>query len=266
MGDEDLARLAATTNKLMPADIDAFLASGGSRAAAPAAGAGYSETALSQKQRVLASRLTRGSQLVVPGTISVQCSWEEMDQVRAAAKARGADNQPSAFTMFAYCVALTLKDFPAFRSTLRGDEILRTYDHSNLGIAVARPGDELVIAAVEDADTLDWGEFSRRTRERIDEARNGKDQASESVTISLTNMQAFGLRDAVAVVVPPAVATLFLGEVYYGQDGRLAEPSLKRLVNLSLTFDHRLINGVGAADFLNAVKQKVETVSSLIAV
>lgn len=78
-------------------------------------------------------------------------------------------------------------------------------------------------------------------------------------------MQAFGLRDAVPVVVPPGIATLFLGEVYNGLCNDVVdEIKLRRLVNLSLTFDHRLINGVGAADFLNRVRANVETISSLI--
>ena len=266
ISDADLAGIPAAAGKLMPSDIDAFLAGPPSSGAKVAEGAGgrFSEVTLSQKQRLLASRLVRGSQLVVPGTISVAACWEGIEHCRDRQKASSGDFQPSAFTMFAFAVAQTLKDFPAFRSTLRGEETLRTYDHASLGIAVALPGDELVLAVVGNADALSWREFAERSREGIREARDGRDQANEAVTISLTNMQAFGLRDAVPVVVPPAVGTIFLSEVYNGLDNDTRELRLRRLVNLVLTFDHRLVNGVGAADFLNAVKTKVETISSLI--
>lgn len=262
LSDEEIASIPAAGNKLMPEDIDAYL----SGRAAPVVSSSYTEQPLAQKQRLLASRLVRGSQLVVPGTISVVCEWVAVENLRARIKSAGGDFQPSAFTMFAYAVARALRDFPMFRSTLVGDGTLRTYNTAHLGIAVALPGDELVLAVVDDADQLEWRDFATRMRAQIELARSGQDQANESVTISLTNMQAAGLRDAVPVVVPPGVGTLFLGESYYGIDqDTTAEVKLTRLANLALTFDHRLINGVGAADFMNAVKANVESIGSLIA-
>ncbi|MFQ3587121.1 MAG: 2-oxo acid dehydrogenase subunit E2 [Fimbriimonadaceae bacterium] len=262
LSDEDLAELASRGAKLMPADIDAYLAEKAD--ASPASEAAYDEAPLSAKQKLLASRLVRGSQLVVPGTISTPVAWEPIEDLRARYKAAGGDFQPSVFTMFAFGVARALAGHPAFRSTLTAGDILRTYRSASLGIAVALPGDELVLAVVEDADSLDWPAFAQATRERIELARQGKDQANEAVTLSLTNMQNFGLRDAVPVVVPPSVGTLFLGDVYRGLDPESEAPKTRRFANIALTFDHRVINGVGAAQFLNAVKTNVETIGQLI--
>lgn len=268
VSEADLAALAAGGGKLMPADIDAFLS--GTKPAASsgvsnraASGAGWVEEKLGTKQRVMSSRLQRGSQLVVPGTITVPIEWGGIERARDRFKLARSDFQPSSFTMFAFAVAKALADFPAFRSTLVGEDSVRRYDHVNLGVAVALPGDELVLAVVEGADALDWRTFAANMRERITEARGGKDQANESVTISLTNMQNFGLRDAVPVVVPPAVATLFLGEVYYGVDQETGE-GVRRYANAALTFDHRLINGVGAAQFMAAVKEKAEMIEGMV--
>lgn len=269
--DDQLAGIPASGSKLMPEDIDAFMSGGGAATggetqaeAGPTRGDGYSDTPMSQAQRLLSSRLVRGSQLVVPGTESVVVRWEQIESLRKEIKDGGGEFQPSTFTMFSYAVAKTLADFPQFRSTLVGESTIRTYDHVSLGIAVARPGDELVMAVVRDADTLNWREFADAMRARIDEARDGKDQVDASVSISLTNMQSFGLRDAVAVVVPPAVATLFIGEVYNGLDQEASEPKLARCSNMGLSFDHRLINGVGAAQFLNAVREKLQNIRDLI--
>lgn len=266
LSEDDLAKVPAAGSKLMPEDIDAFLSSGSGSAAAagPKETETYSEVAMGQKQRLLSSRLVRGSQLVVPGTIAVACDWGGIERLRGRYKESGSDFQPSSFTIFSFAVAQALKDFPAFRSTLVGEDTVRTYKTAHLGIAVALPGDELVLAVVDDADQLSWEDFAKRTREQIELARSGKDQANESVTISLTNMQAAGLRDAVPVVVPPSVATLFLGESYVALDQHSLEMTMKRYVNLALTFDHRLINGVGAADFLNRVKRNIEVISALI--
>ncbi|HVT11781.1 MAG TPA: 2-oxo acid dehydrogenase subunit E2 [Fimbriimonadaceae bacterium] len=262
VSDADLAKIPSAGSKLMPSDIDAYLAGGAT--AGPKRGAGYTETAVGQKQRLLSSRLVRGNQLVVPGTISVAVDWEPIENLRSRIKAKGGDFQPSVFTIFAYAVAQAVKDFPGFRTTLVNDDTMRTYDHVALGIAVALPGDDLVLAVVPDADALSWRDFAAKTRERIDVARGGQDQANEAVTISLTNMQNFGLRDAVPVVVPPSVATLFLGEVYNGLANDTSELKLRRLVNLALTFDHRVMNGVGAANFLNKVKGNLESIGGLV--
>ncbi|MBS1713368.1 MAG: 2-oxo acid dehydrogenase subunit E2 [Armatimonadetes bacterium] len=266
--DADIEQIAASGSKLMPDDVDAHLNGGASAASAGPAGTvrkeGYSEQPMGQKQRVLMSRLTRGNQLVVPGTMTVAVSWGPIEQLRREFKDAGGDFQPSAFTMFAYAAALATKDHPMFRSTIVGDGTVRTYDHIHLGIAVALPGDELVIARIDDADGMDWRTFAEACRAQIDLARGGKDQANESVTLSLTNMQAFGIRDAVAVVVPPGVATVFLGEPYNGLDPHATDVRLARYANLGITFDHRLINGVGAAHYQNAVKANVENIRDLV--
>jgi pyruvate dehydrogenase E2 component (dihydrolipoamide acetyltransferase) len=256
VSDDQMARLAGNSSKLMPADIDAFLAMAGDRP--------FDERPVPPKQRVLNSRLVRATQLVVPGTITVAVNWESVDRCREAAKAAGGEFQPSAFTMLAYAVAQTVRDHPSLRTSILGEETFRTYRSLSLGIAVSLPGDELLLAVVEDADSLGWLEFASRTRQRIELARSGRDQAVESVTLSLTNMQGFGLRDAVPVVVPPACATLFIGELYpavvEGPNGLRT----RKTCNLTLTFDHRVMNGVGAAQFMNGLKAKVESIAQII--
>ncbi|MBX3118214.1 MAG: 2-oxo acid dehydrogenase subunit E2 [Fimbriimonadaceae bacterium] len=269
ISDDVLGTISSRSGKLMPSDIDAFLEGGDdSGAVTPVAsgvGGKFVEEAVAPAQRLLASRLVRGTQLVVPGTISVAAVWESIERVRAIYKSSGDEFQPSAFTMFAYAVAQATKKFPSFRSTLIGNDVLRTYQHVNIGIAVALPGDELVLAVVQEADKMDFRTFGEECRRVIKLAREGQDQANESVTISLTNMQHYGLRDAVPVVVPPSVGTLFLGEVYNGLDNDSVDTiSMKRTVNLALTFDHRVINGVGAAEYLQAIKTNVETALSVV--
>lgn len=255
--DDELNHIPFAGSKMLPSDVDAYR---NASATQPA----YSDRPLSSKQRLLASRLVRGNQIVVPGTMSVACRWEALESRRAEYKASRMDFQPSLFTMFAYLVAQALEAHPNFRSTLVGDATLRTFDAASLGIAVALPEDELVLAVVESANKLDWPTFAARTRERIEQARTGVDQVNEKVTISLTNMQGFGLRDATPVVVPPMVATLFIGEVYVALDPLADGLKAARFANLALTFDHRVLNGVGAAEFLNAIKAAAEDVDSWI--
>jgi pyruvate/2-oxoglutarate dehydrogenase complex dihydrolipoamide acyltransferase (E2) component len=257
ISDEVLLSVRFSGSKLMPADIDAYLSGQGGAVSS----LGYEEKQLGGKQRVLNSRMVRSNALVVPGTMTVVASWTPIEHERARLKSGGGEFQPSAFTMFAYAVAKAMSEFPAFRSTLAGDDKMRTYKDASLGVAVALPGDELVLAVVDKANTLNWAGFAGELRSKIDAARGGKDQAHEAVTVSLTNMQAFGLRNAIPVVVAPSMATIFLGEVFHDiEEGG----GIRRVVNLTMTFDHRLANGVGAAEFLNKIKEYVETIGKTL--
>ncbi|HWD41299.1 MAG TPA: 2-oxo acid dehydrogenase subunit E2 [Fimbriimonas sp.] len=256
LSEDVLQKLAAGKAKLMPEDIDAHLQGGKS--------ATYDDRPVPGKQRILNTRLVRATQLVVPGTITAVVNWEGIARERAKAKSSGGTFQPSSFTLFAYAVAQAVKDHPSLKTALIGEDTYRTYKQLSLGIAVSLPGDELVLAVVENADGLSWPDFAAACKERIELARTGVDQVNEAVTLSLTNMQSFGLRDAVPVVVPPAVATLFLGEVYntvHQVDGQWAS---QQTANLALTFDHRVLNGVGAAQFLAAVKKNAEQITALL--
>jgi pyruvate dehydrogenase E2 component (dihydrolipoamide acetyltransferase) len=263
--DEQIESVPASGSKLMPGDIDAFLSGqGASSAVRPTPAKPYVERAMSARQRVLMTRLQRGNQLVVPGMMAVVADWGPIESLRSEIKARGGSFQPSSFTMFAYCVAQAAKTHPVMRTTLVGDGILRTYERLQLGVAVALPGDDLVVAVIEDADALGWREFADEARAKIELARLGKDQATEATTLSITNMAGHGIRDAMAVVVPPGVITVFLGEPYTGLANVPGELRPQRCANIGITIDHRLINGVGGAEVLNSIKRNVESVREVI--
>jgi pyruvate dehydrogenase E2 component (dihydrolipoamide acetyltransferase) len=262
---DKIALIPATGSKLMPEDVERYLSSSTQavqQSVEPPrtlrTTVEFDEFEVPKRQQTLAYRLTRGSQLCVPGTIMVQCRWDAIEAARERAKAGRAESQPSAFTMMAWCVAQAMAKHPKFRSTLPSENTLRTFKGANLGIAVALPGDELVTAVVPNAESLSWRDFAQAARAQIEKARDGVDQATEATTLSITNMSAFGLVDAVPVVVSPSVATLFLGEAYWHPVPKMGGFDFVRMVNLSLTFDHRVINGVGAANFINEVKANIE--------
>ena len=252
ISEEELRRIPpATGNKLMPEDIDAYLAGRTEN------GLGYVDYPLPPQQRTFIYRIKRSSQLVVPAVLRRYARWDAVQRVAQQFKSDpSAPVQPSEFQVFAYCAAQATLQHPKFRSQLVGEETLRQYQHVNLGIAVARPGDELVTALVKNASALDFIQFVRTLQSQIRKARAGEDQADASIQLLLTYMGGYQMVDAVPVLVAPAVAILFAGEAF-PIDG---VPH----VNLVLTFDHRLINGVGGAEFLNAVAQNLENAETLV--
>ncbi len=258
LSDDEIRSIPRSGSRLTEADVDAFLS------ARSSGGEAFEDRAMPQRQRLLASRLSRAHQLAVPSALTVVAPWGPVERLKARMAAAGGDFQPSAFTVFAFAAARAVRNHPALRTQLIGDSTLRTHRAATLGIAVAREGDELVLAAVPNADHLEWRPFAEAVRSAILQAREGVDQASDAVTLSLTNLQAQGVRDGFPVVVPPAVGTLLLGEPYWSWVDSDQGPVLAKVVNLTLAFDHRLLNGMGAAAFVNEVKANLAAIESLI--
>ncbi len=247
IAEEEMLRIRAPSGKLMPADVDAYLAA--KTSPTPLSAAEYVEYTLSAQQRTFAYRLRRSAQVVVAGTIRRPVAWNAVRDFVVAERARGAEPRPTEFQTFAYCVAQVVREFPKFRSTLIGEEVVRESAHINLGIAVARPNEELTTAVVPAADTLDFATFLQSVKAHIHAARNGEDQIDSDTQLLLTYLGATGIEDAIPVLVSPAIGILFLGAPYV-QDGGLK-------ANLVLTFDHRLIYGIEAANFLNSLADRI---------
>ncbi len=285
VGDTELARLAQHVDgKLMPQSVDAYLegrraSSSGESVSASAIVSGraenregleYRDLPLSQPQRMLVHRLQRSAQAVIPATMEIVVNWNAVEAVRAEmrvqAQAEG-DRPPSQFLLFAWCVAQAAKVHPSFRSALVTDISIREYAHLHLGIAVARPGDELLMARVLSADTLGFREFVSQAQAAIDRARDGEDQTAEAMQISISNMSAAGVRTGIPVVVAPAAGTLFIGAPYdqaYPLPGGGA--GFRRSANMVFTFDHRIANGIGAARFVNDIQARLEGLKDLLEV
>jgi pyruvate/2-oxoglutarate dehydrogenase complex dihydrolipoamide acyltransferase (E2) component len=76
--------------------------------------------------------------------------------------------------------------------------------------------------------------------------------------IVISSLGAFGVRAAAPIVVPPSVGTLFVGSAHYETVGDGKKNQVAEAITLSLTFDHRVVNGAGAANFVHEVKERIE--------
>lgn len=263
----DVAHQIPTSGKkLMPEDVDAWIAKGGSAksASAPsgsevaaAASDQYQLVALPQSQIVLNYRLVRGTQNCVPVTVFNEIDWSGLEKAREICKPQGG---PTAFGMACWCVVQALKNHQRFRSSLTSDgRQFKVFHRVNLGVAVALPGDEMVTAVVRDADQMSRDQFFQALAKQIEIARDGRDQADESTTFTVSNIGKAGMRAGIPAIVTPAVATLALGESYPAAvpDGKSFR--FRSSVMATMSFDHRIANGVGAANFLNDIKAGIES-------
>jgi pyruvate/2-oxoglutarate dehydrogenase complex dihydrolipoamide acyltransferase (E2) component len=250
VSETDLVRIPAPSGKLMPEDIDAFLAD---KPASPVAKEAWIERPISPQDKTFIYRLKRSAEQVIPATAKRQVAWEPVREFADRQKAKNPDAAPSAFNCVAHAIARAVADHPKFRSTLIREEIIREHPHVNLGIGVAVPTGELVVAVVPNADALTFEEFVAVSKKNIALARTGQDQATDATQLVLTYMGHYEIVDAVPVLVAPAAATLFIGSPF-DQGG-------KQIVNFVLTFDHRLVHGVEAAAFLKTVAKNVESLA-----
>ena len=251
VSDTDLVRIPAASGRLMPEDVDAFLALD-----QPSTSGDFVERALSAQDKTLLFRLKRSTEKVIPAVAKRQIAWEGIRALADRLKAEGGDGAPSAFNCVSYAIARAVEGSPKFRSTLIREEVVREYPHINLGIAVAMVTGEMTVAQVPAADSLPFHEFVALSKTRISLARSGSDQADETTSLVLTYLGHYEIIDAIPVLVAPAAGVLFIGSPFR-QEGAL-------VANVVLTFDHRFIHGIEAAKFLKTIADNVLQIEEIV--
>lgn len=248
--------------RLMPHDIDAFLSNqlpGQVTPPLPDPARPYLDTPLPKAQQTLNYRMARAMQGAITASIVVDVDWTQLDVAHQQWK-KTAGGSGSGMTLMLYCIVSVMQDFPRFRSTLQSDgTTLRRYRHVNLGIAVALPNHDLVTAVVSDADQLDFYAFADRVQEQIERARQGHDQIDATTTLTVSNIGSLGMKMGVPVIVPPAMATLALGQTHWLPKPVEQGIQFQLSATLTLAFDHRIANGSAAAEFLTEIKRRIES-------
>ncbi len=202
--------------------------------------------------------ITKRLDAVVPANMLMDVRWEPLKKAREAAKAKLGKAAPSPSAMMAWCVTRAQELHPAFRCVVGKDGTILEQPVFDQGVAVALEGDRLATAAIAGANKLAFADFSAAYNRAVEETRAGK-LLDVQAPLNITSLGAFGVESATPIVVPPAMATLFIGTAHERMinDGGVIYPC--EVVTLSLTFDHKVVNGAGAAAFLQEVKKQFES-------
>ncbi len=168
------------------------------------------------------------------------------------------DAKPTVNDVFVKLVAVSLVRHPAINATFTGDEIHR-FASADVGIAVAAPSG-LVVPVIRGAERLTIQEIARVRADLVGRARDGalKLQDLEGGTFSVSNLGMYGVEQFVAVLNPPQVAILAIGAVTDQAvvvDGSIG---IAPVTQLTLTCDHRAIDGADGAEFLRTLVGLVE--------
>ena len=160
--------------------------------------------------------------------------------------------------MITKAVAMALRHHPRLNATLENQEV-RLHDSINMGLAV-NLDEGLIVPVIFNADQKDLGQIAHTSRDLAEKARTGRLQLDEisDGTFTITNLGTTGIELFTPIINPPQVAILGVGMVQRRPvvvgDALAIRPS----VYLSLVFDHRAVDGVPAANFLQEVKRLLE--------
>jgi pyruvate dehydrogenase E2 component (dihydrolipoamide acetyltransferase) len=274
--DIDLASVTCTgpQGRIVRADIEAAIAAGPSAPAAPVAaptapaaqpGPDTVEVPINNIRKVTARRLTE-SQAVphffLTNVVDAQKLIAFRKDVNESLAASG--GKVSINDLIVRAVAVALRAHPEVNSSWGGDKLLR-HNRINIGIAVALP-DGLIVPVVQDADRKSLGEIAQTTVALAEKARAGKLKLDEMSggTFTISNLGMFGIDEFTAVINPPEAAILAVGAataVPEVRDGQLVEvPKMK----ITMTVDHRVLDGAMAAAFLRDLKGILEAPLSIV--
>ena len=239
------------------------------RTGAPVAGTGMSAAAsVSGPRRLIAQRMAASAQATAAVTLTTEADATEMVRLRAMFKKEGAPVVPTYNDMLILIAALALQEHPACNARLEGDEIVRP-DEVNVGLAVDTDRGLLVpvVKSVQGKTLRQIAEISARL---VEATRAGRVTPEDlhGGTFTITNLGAYDIDAFTPIINLPECAILGVGRIVARQvvtDPDAGAVAIRRMVVLSLTFDHRLVDGAPAARFLQTLKSHVEKPYSWLA-
>jgi pyruvate dehydrogenase E2 component (dihydrolipoamide acetyltransferase) len=236
-------------------------------AAAPSEG-GYRDQPLSPMRKTIAKRLTQSIGPVPHFFLTIEVDMGESMRLRGRINERFADRgvKVSPNDLIIKAVAAALRKHPWVNASWTGDAI-RFHDQVHVGVAVA-VDEGLITPVVRDADRKGVAEIATEVRELAGRAREKKLKPEEYTgsTFSLSNLGMFGIEEFTAVINPPEAAILAVGaiapKVVVDEKGEMV---VRQRMRVTLSCDHRVIDGATGAQFLETLKSYLEDPMLMIA-
>jgi len=221
----------------------------------------YKSAPLAGHRKVIADRLSLSARTAVHVPITMEVDMTSVSEAKSEEEKAGLQISFNDFIIKA--AATALREFPPVNTMLLGQE-LRAMSEVNVGIAVGS-GDDLLVPVVRNADRLSIQEISRSAKNLIERARSGRLATKEMSggTFTISNLGMYDVDMFAPVINPPEAAILGVGRivpkiVVVGED-----MVIRQMMTLTLVFDHRVVDGVLAARFLQRVKQILEAPEKL---
>lgn len=219
---------------------------------------------MTRLRQVTAERMANSVRTTAPVTLTTEVDATELVRLRTQLKddASAALAQIPTYTdLLTKLVSQALTEHPALNSRLDGEDIVMS-DAAHIGIAVDTDRG-LLVPVLRDAGTKGVREIARESADLIERTRDGRIAANElrGSTFTITNLGMYEVDAFTPIINMPECAILGIGRIVPKQvvvDVEAQRVAIRQMMFLSLTFDHRLVDGAPAARFLQRVKQLVE--------
>lgn len=224
-------------------------------------------TPLAGPRKVIAERMAHSAFTAPHVTLSLRVDMSEAARLRA----RSMDHivqqtgQRLSFTaVVARAVAAVLPRHPYLNASLDGDRVI-AWEDVHLGIATSLE-DYLIVPVIREAQDKSLPQLVAAMADLLDRARARRLAPAEmsGSTFTISNLGMFGIESFTAIINPPETAILAVGRIVDTPVGSDGEVVLRPLMNLTLSVDHRVVDGAGGARFLADVKTVLENPYLLI--
>jgi pyruvate dehydrogenase E2 component (dihydrolipoamide acetyltransferase) len=208
---------------------------------------------MSQMRKVIAKNLLASKQTIPHFYMKLTINAEPMYAFYQAEKAK---YQCSLNDVVVFALSRALQEFPGLRGRIENDEIV-TFPTSNIGVAVGMD-DGLVVPVVIAAERLSLAQTAVEIRRIAANARAGKIEGMGNGVVTITNLGMFGVEEFSAIINPPESAILAVGatrEEVIVTNGAM-RPG--KVMTLTLSADHRIVDGMLAAKFFARLKELLE--------
>jgi 2-oxoisovalerate dehydrogenase E2 component (dihydrolipoyl transacylase) len=259
--------IAELTRRQQPAVVDADASAaitgtgvnGTGASGTGSTGTGERRIPLRGARRAVADKLSRSRREIPEATVWVDVDATDLVETRRALNAADSSRPVSLLALLARFTILGLRRYPELNARIEDDEIV-VPDAVNLGFA-AQTDHGLVVPVVHDAHRLTTRDLSARLAERTAAARDRRLSPADLAggTFTVNNYGVFGVDGSAAIINHPEVAILGMGRVIdrpWVMDGQL---TVRKVTELTLSFDHRACDGGTAGGFLRYVADCIES-------
>lgn len=225
---------------------------------ATAQASAYRDEPASEMRRAIAKRLVTSLGPVPHFFLTTEIEMDRAAEMRKGINELDSELKISINDIIIKVAAAALRQHPQVNASFQ-DKVVRYYEHADIGVAVAIP-DGLITPIVRAADQKSLSEIAAEVRDLAERARNRKLRPEEylGASFSISNLGMFGIEEFTAIINPPEAAILAVGAMSLNPVVRNDEIVARQMMRVTMSCDHRVIDGATGAKFLQTFKKILE--------
>lgn len=244
--------------RIIKRDIEAAISQPKAAPVVKPTGSGYRDEPATEIRKTIAKRLVTSIGPVPHFFLTVDIEMDRAAEMRESIKALDPDLKISINDIIIKVAAVALLQHPQVNASFQ-DKFVRYYEHADIGVAVAIE-DGLITPVIRAADQKSLSQIAGEVRELAERARSKKLKPDEytGATFSISNLGMFGIDEFTAVINPPEGAILAVGAMTPKPVVRDNEIVVRQVMRVTMSCDHRVIDGATGAKFLQTFKKILE--------